>query len=153
MEQPTNLFELQLDQPSLNYLNESARWARFLSIIGFVFCGLMVIVGIFFGGAMAAMMSGMGGEAAPVTGFLSFFVSFAYIAGALLIFFPSLYLFLFSSKMRKAFHNNDQPVLTESLKNLKSFFKFYGICTVIVMSIYALAIIAGIIGAMVGSRR
>ena len=153
MEQPSNLFELQLDQSSLNYLNESARWARFLGIIGFIFTGLMVIVGLFFGGAMASMMSGMsGGESAPISNVFSFFMSFAYIVGALLTFFPSLYLFLFSSKMRKAFHNNDQLVLTDSLKNLKSFFKFYGICMVIILSVYALAIIAGIVGAVIGSR-
>ena len=75
-----------------------------------------------------------------------------YIFFALIIFFPSLYLFNFSSKMRKAFQNNDQQVLSDSLKSLKSFFKFYGIFTVIILSIYALAIIAGIIGAMVGHR-
>ena len=49
MEQSSNLFELQLDQPSINYLSEAARWSRFLSIIGFIYCGLMVIFGLFFG--------------------------------------------------------------------------------------------------------
>jgi MFS family permease len=152
MEQPTNLFELQLDQSSINYLNESARWARFLAIIGFIFCGLMVIVGIFFGGAMAGMMSGMSGETAQLSGAFSVMISFAYIVAALITFFPSLYLFLFGSRMRKAIHNNDQPVLTDALKNLKSFFKFYGIIMIITLSIYALAIIFGIVGAMIGSR-
>jgi hypothetical protein len=71
---------------------------------------------------------------------------------ALLVFFPSLYLFNFASKMKRAFQGNDQQVLTASLKNLKSFFKFYGIFTVVILSFYALIIIAAIVGAMVGRR-
>src|SRR5271169_6159427 len=101
MEQPANLFELQLDQPSLNYLNESARWARFLSIIGFISCGVMVIVGLFFGSVMSGLMSGMGSESAAMLG--GSFFSVVYLLVALLVFFPSFYLFIFSSKMRKAF--------------------------------------------------
>ena len=33
----SNLFELQVDQPSMSYLKDAARWARFLAIIGFIF--------------------------------------------------------------------------------------------------------------------
>ena len=150
MEQPTNMFELQLDQPSLNYLNETARWARFLSVVGFVTCGLMVIVGVFFGSVMSGLMSNMGNESVAMLG--GGFFSILYILFALLVFFPSFYLFSFSSKIRKAYQNNDQNVLTDSLKNLKSFFKFYGILTIVVLSFYALAIIAAIIGSMVGHR-
>jgi heme/copper-type cytochrome/quinol oxidase subunit 2 len=148
MEQSSNLFELQLDQPSINYLSEAARWSRFLAIIGFIYCGLMVIVGLFFGSLMGRMMPAVGdaGMSSIGSGFVSVFI----ILMSLIMFFPSLYLFNFSSKMRKALNNNDQPILTESLKNLKSFFKFYGIVLIVVLSFYALAVIAGIIGAMVG---
>ena|ERR1700676_2429714 len=151
MEQPTNLFELHLDQQSLNYLNEAARWARFLSVVGFISSGLMVIIGVFFASVLSSMISGVSNESAFATMSGGFF-SFIYLFFALIIFFPSLYLFNFSSKMRRAFQNNDQHVLSDSLKSLKSFFKFYGIFTVIILSFYALAIIAGIIGAMVGHR-
>ena len=125
MEQSSNLFELQLDQPSINYLSEAARWSRFLAIIGFIYCGLMVIVGLFFGSLMGRMMPAVGDAGMSSIG--SGFVSVLIILMSLIMFFPSLYLFNFSSKMRKALNNNDQPILTESLKNLKSFFKFYGI--------------------------
>ena len=56
MEQSSNLFELQLDQPSINYLSEAARWSRFLSIIGFIYCGFMVLFGLFFGSVMSKML-------------------------------------------------------------------------------------------------
>jgi Family of unknown function (DUF5362) len=149
MEQPSNLFDLQLDQTALNYLNESARWARFLAIIGFITCGFMVIGGFLYGSDVANQFASLSGE-----GFIvgKGVLSFIYIFIALILFFPCLYLFNFSSKMRKAFRGNDQPVLSDALKNLKSFFKFYGIFTIIMLSIYALALFAAIIGAVVGSR-
>ena len=147
MEQSSNLFELQLDQPSINYLSEAARWSRFLSIIGFIYCGFMVILGLFFGTVMR-MMPTVGDSGMTTIG-SSFFGVFIIIM-SLVMFFPALYLWNFSSKIRKAFNNNDQPLLTESLKNLKSFFKFYGILLIVVLSFYALALIAAIIGALVG---
>jgi Family of unknown function (DUF5362) len=151
MEQPSNLFELQIDQASQNYLSESARWARFLSIMGFIACGLMVLGGLLFGSLFSSMMKNAEPETTAVAGglFSSLYAASA-ILGAVLIFFPSLYLFRFSSKMRLATNNNDQSALTDSIKNLKSFFKFYGVVTIVILSIYALAIVAGVIGAMVG---
>ena len=151
MEQTTNLFELHLDQQSVNYLSESARWAKFLSIVGFITSGIMVILGVFFASSLSGMMSEMSNESAFAM-VSERGRSFIYIFLALVIFFPSLYLLNFSSKLRKAFRNNDQQVLTYSLKSLKSFFKFYGIFTVIFLCFYALAIIAGVIGALVGHR-
>lgn len=146
MEQSSNLFELQLDQPSINYLSEAARWGRFLAIIGFIYCGFMVIFGLFFSTVMRMMPTvGDTGMSAVSNGFLGVFI----IILSLVMFFPALYLWNFSSKIRKAFSNNDQPLLTESLKNLKSFFKFYGIILIVVLSFYALALIAAIIGALV----
>jgi hypothetical protein len=151
MEQPTNLFELQIDQPSQNYLSESARWARFLAIMGFIGCGLMVLGGLLFGSFFSLMMKNAEPETtAAAGGMISSLYAASAIMGAVLIFFPSLYLFRFSSKMRMATNNNDQSALTDSIKNLKSFFKFYGIVTIVVLSLYALAIVAAVIGAMVG---
>ncbi len=147
MEQSSNLFELQLDQPSINYLSEAARWSRFLAIIGFIYCGFMVIFGLFFSTVMRMMPTvGDAGISTVGNAFLGVFI----IVISLVMFFPALYLWNFSSKIRKAFNNNDQPLLTESLKNLKSFFKFYGIILIVVLSFYALALIAAIIGALVG---
>ncbi|HEY2649275.1 MAG TPA: DUF5362 family protein [Puia sp.] len=148
MEQSSNLFELQLDQPSINYLSEAARWSRFLSIIGFIGCAFMVLVGLFFGSQIARIMPGMGDTGMPAV--MGVIFSFFIIFTSLIMFFPSLYLFNFSSKMRKALNNNDQPTLMESLKNLKSFFKFWGILLIVYLSFYALALIFSIIGALVG---
>ncbi len=61
MEQPTNLFELQLDQPSINYLNEAARWGRFLAIIGFIYIGLSYCRSELLSDLLGPVLCGAGG--------------------------------------------------------------------------------------------
>ncbi len=147
----TDLFDLHLDQASINYLSETARWSRFLAIIGFIYCGLMVLCGLFIGSIMSMFAPAMGGDSTFAAAG-SVFTGFLIISFALLLFFPAYYLFNFSAKLRRAVHNNDQPVLTESLKNLKSFFKFYGILVIVLLSLYILIFIAGVFGALMGHR-
>jgi hypothetical protein len=153
MEQPGNieLFDLHLDQSSVNFLSETARWARFLAIMGFIYCGLMVFVGIFFSTVMSMMAPAMGGDTA-ISMVGNGMVGGLIIIFSLLLFFPAFYLFNFSTKMRRAIQSNDQPVLAESFKNLKSFFKFYGILIIVALSFYLLMIIFAVIGAMAGHR-
>ena len=153
MEQEGSLFDLHLDQQSVNYLKEAARWSRLLAIVGFIYCGLMAVCGLFMGSMMTRIMtSSMGGSDMAMSGVGTAFISFFIIFMALILFFPAYYLFNFSSKVKRALQNNDQAVLTDSLRNLKSFFKFNGILVIIVLAFYALALISAIIGAMVGHR-
>ena len=144
-----NIFDLQIDQSGLNFLGETARWTRFLSILGFILCGLTALGALFLGSYMSGMMSNLYGTTGVFSGV---FFTILYLLGALLLFFPTLYLFNFSSKIRRALAANDQVLLTESFKNLKSFFKFHGVLAIISISLYALIIIAAVIGAMVGRR-
>ncbi len=145
---PTNLFDLQVDQQSSVFLGETARWARFLAILGFITCGLLVLVGLFAGTFMAGTMSSMNmGGASMLSGG---FFTLLYILIAIICFLPSLYLFRFATKTRTALRNNDQETLSESFKNLKSYFKFYGIVAIIALGFYAIAIVAAIVGAAVG---
>ena len=47
--QETSLFGFGIDQSSRAHLSEAAKWAKFLAIVGFVMCGLIVVMAIFFG--------------------------------------------------------------------------------------------------------
>lgn len=150
MDQPTpsNLFDLQLDQQASSYLGEAARWARFLSILGFIMCVILVLAAVFMGSFLAGSIGNTNLGSASLFG--GTFVSTLYILVALLYFFPCLYLFHFGTKMRTALRNNDQEALSGAFKNLKSCFKFFGILSIIVLVLYALALIAGILGAAIG---
>src|SRR5882672_6038048 len=98
---PASLFELHIDAPSSSYLSDTAKWAKFLAIVGFIVCGLIVLVAFFAGSILSATFSryGMeGGSAASSVG--SAFITIIYILVALLYFFPCLYLFRFATKMQ-----------------------------------------------------
>lgn len=143
METPqTNLFELQIDGLSTGYLAETAKWAKFLSIVGFVVCAIMLLAGIFMGTVMGSLSS-MGGAAGTFAGAGSVFISIFYVAIAALYFFPCLYLYRFSIAMKTAIQTNEPIQLQASFRNLKSCFRFMGILTIIILSFYALAIVGG----------
>jgi len=145
MEQSNNLFELHVDHNGSSFLREIAKWSKFLSIVGFVMIGLMLLVILFAGSSMATMFSATAGEAGKLVGMIYIGV----IAAIMLIyFFPCLYLFRFSTKMQVALRNNDQDTLNASFENLKSCFKFMGIFMIIILSIYALAFVIGIFAAI-----
>ncbi len=151
MEQtPSNLFELQIDPQSNSYLREAAKWGKFLAIIGFIGCALIVLIGIFAGSIMASAFGDLGGG---FGGGFGVGMAIGYILLALIAFFPYLYLFRFATQMQIALRNNDQASLTSSFMNLKSCFKFVGIMTIIVLALYALMIIFVVLGASMGSFR
>ncbi|HYE53338.1 MAG TPA: DUF5362 family protein [Chitinophagaceae bacterium] len=146
MEQNTsNLFELHVDQQSNAYLHETARWAKFLAIVGFIACAFIVLAGIFAGSIMSSMGDGFGMAGLGVG------AAIMYILIALLWFFPCLFLYRFAVRTQVALRNNEQQNLTAGLANLKSYFKFVGILTIIFISIYLLIFIFAMLGAGMAS--
>jgi hypothetical protein len=153
MEQNTQapLFELQVDHQSSSYLADTARWAKFIAIVGFIFCGLLVIIAIFAGSFIAGSFSrfggGMGsdGVAAYGSGIGAIF-TILYILAAIVCFFPNLYLFNFANKMKVALRNNDQEQLTQSFRHLKACYRFIGILLIIYLGFAALMIVFNVIG-------
>jgi hypothetical protein len=121
----------------------ASKWAKFLSIIGFIGVGLMVIVGIFIMFQLANLPIRIG-NGLPFAWFGIF-----YILMALLYFFPVYYLFQFANNTKKGLSNNSNESVEVGLVNLKSMFKFIGIFTVVILSIYALIfLVAMVAGAM-----
>jgi hypothetical protein len=131
-----SLFELAIDEQSISYLSDIAKWAKFLSIVGFILCGMFVM------GSLLAASFASDFYSYPSNSRLirqtfsigSIFVTMIYILIALLCFFPYLYLYNFSTKMQMALRNNDQGNLHASFNNLRSCFKFVGILTIIMLS-------------------
>ena len=152
--QETTLFGFGIDTASRAHLSEAAKWARFLAIVGFVVCGLIVIAGIF-AGSFLSMMSGVSDDeyrgSAALTSGLGAFMAVFYIAMAILFFFPYLFLFRFANQMKSALSTNDQLTLNNSFQNLKIMFRYVGILTIVVLSFYALAILMVIVTAASGN--
>ncbi|WP_027125190.1 DUF5362 family protein [Gelidibacter mesophilus] len=136
-------FELNLPPVILGYLKETSSWTYFLSILGFVGIGLMILGGIFFSLFMGLMPGGNPYEGLGVD--MSYF-GFIYIVIALVYFFPVLYLFNFSRKMKSALSSNNNDTLTAAFSNLKSHYKFVGIFAIAIISLYVLVFVSALIG-------
>lgn len=154
--QDSSLFGINVDQTAKSHLAEAAKWAKFLSIMGFIFCGFIVLIGLFFGTFMS-MFSSRYGENNPYNDFpasTGFGASMAvlYIVIALIYFFPCLFLFRFSVKMKAALASNDQEVLNTSFQNLKASFRYVGIIMIVMLAFWALALIIGVLGVATGSN-
>jgi Family of unknown function (DUF5362) len=145
----TNLFDLNVDQQSADYLGETAKWAKFFAILGFIGCGLMLLFALFAGAVMTALRSSSG-QSEQLSTVATVIISICFILFGLLYFFPCLYLYNFAAKMQVALRNNDQPLLTQSFKNLKSCFRFIGILTIITLSLYAIFFMISLL--TIGSR-
>ena len=148
----TSLFGLSLDPTTRGHLAEAARWAKFLAVMGFILCGLIVIGGIFAGSLLTKFSSGGYGrfdqtEEVSTKG-LGAFMAILYIIVALLYFFPCLFLFNFATKMKTALAAQNQDIMNSSFQNLKKMFRYVGILTIIVLAIYAIMIM----GVLLGSR-
>ncbi len=133
-----------ITESSRSYLREAAKWARFLAIIGFVFIGLMVLLGVFFGSVMGGLMSTMPDDA----GFGAMdggAFGLIYVALALIYFFPTFYLYRFGTRIKQALQTEDSQTLALGLEQLKSCFKFMGIFMIIILSLYALIFVFALV--------
>lgn len=143
----SNLFELQIDHEVSSHLRETAKWAKFISIVSFVILGLIVAVMLIFGSVAYSYSSASPFSAAimPSNGIAQILMFLLIIA---MIFFPALFLLKFSNKMLQALNNNDQYTLVASFRQLKLYYKYIGILTLVVISIYALIFLIGIVMAV-----
>ncbi|MDF1549987.1 MAG: DUF5362 family protein [Bacteroidales bacterium] len=121
---------IKLSERSIEALSETRKWAHFLSILGFIGIGLMVIFGII--GGIAGTMSAFGGGA---------LIALVYIILAGLYSIPVYYLFMFSSELRDAIENSQTYSLDSAFEFLKSHYKFIGIFTIVILSLYLLIFI------------
>ncbi len=132
--------ELVLTKADRSNFLETAKWGKFLGIVGFVMSGFIVLAGLtMFGGAFGGVYPGLGGG-----------VGFIYILMSLLYIFPSLYLYRFSTKMKLGLQQNDAESCSDAYSNLKKLFVFLGVMTIVVLSLYILIIFFMLMGGMMG---
>lgn len=127
MEENQSILELQVDETASKNLSDAARWAKFLSIIGFVGIGLMIIICLSFQARIVDALS----ELLPATTngltfILTIMVIVAIIFGVLLYF-----LFRASILMKRGIETKNQEVFNNGLASLKAYFTMYGILTIL----------------------
>jgi hypothetical protein len=131
--------ELKLTLTGIRYLNQARKWTHFLSILGFITTGIIVIVALFLS-SILDMFSGMdsGYGVSDLGSIGTGTVTVFYLVLAIIYFFLSLYLYRFSIRIKAAVHEQNSALLEDGLKNLKSYWKLTGVLTALILSIYFL---------------
>jgi hypothetical protein len=140
----TELEQLTLTSRAKGFLKETAKWCKFLSILGFLGLGLLFLSSFFISTIYASMP-----QSTSIPFNLGTAMTIFYIIMIAIYIFPLYYLHQFSVKLKKALTSKDDEVLANAFEMLKSHYKFVGVFTIIMLSIYILAGIVGLMGAIV----
>jgi hypothetical protein len=120
-DQLTNM-DLEMDLEARLQLNEAAKWSKFIAIVMFVACGLILMFGIAGGAALTGVLKKLGGTYQALEGFegaiLIVIIVFAVAVLALIYYF----LFNFSQKIKAALLSENTADFNTGLKSLKIFF-------------------------------
>ena len=131
----TSLFDLLVDHEGQDELMQLARWAKLVSIMGLImglviaFAGLLSVII----GPRMEVYDGLKGLG-PIISTISIIVGLIYL-------YPSWLLLRYATQMPVAIKSNNQQLVNEAFKNLKSCFRFWGILALIILGFYAVAII------------
>ena len=153
MEPNQNLLstDLQMDSIVQSHLKETAMWARFLGILGFVLTGFITIAAFFMGTILGNVMhTNPYASSGDVPGMLGGFITVIYLILAAVMFFISLFTYRFGVRTKAAMLTTDQESMYKGMLNLKLLFRTYGIIMVIYLGFLVLALIGGVFGAMMG---
>ena len=131
MDDNQSILELQVDQTASKNLSEVSRWAKFLSITGFVFMGCMLIVFIAMRSQIASTLSQVIPGFAEVNSLGVLVAFFIIIAG--IVFLLMYFLFRGSILIKKGIETKSQDMFNNGLASLKAYFMMYGILAIIAL--------------------
>lgn len=121
----------------VEHLRGTKPWVRLMSVVLFITAAL-----VFLGAVVILLMpTGMGGS-----GF-SLIIAVVYLALGALYLFPAYLLHQFASSIRNLEQGGGDVAMEEALRTQKSFWRFAGITTVVVICLYVIAIVFVMLGA------
>ena len=138
---PTGKGDVNLNRRGLEMLRQTKPWVRFMSVIMFILAGFMVV-----GGAFLFIATAMANVRTPI----GVVPALAYLALGLLYVVPAIYLGRYASAIRTLLASNQDQHLSSALEAQKSFWKFVGIMTAVVLGLYVLAALVAVL--FVGMR-
>ena len=148
MQENSSLFSITIDPVAKEHLAETAKWARFLAIVGFVALVLLTGIGIYACIVLNQFENMYGNESRGVGSVLGLGAAITYLVVFLIYIFPIVFMFRFAGKMRQALDSHDQAALNVSFQNLKVCFRYLGIVTIIGIVFVALLLFLGIVGSV-----
>ncbi len=136
---------LSLTTESLQHLATIRRWAFFLSILGFIGSGFLLVFGLVFAFIFRFM------EDLGESGFFaSVFIAVLYVGIGVAYFFPAYYLFRFSDRVKHSLAWGDTDAMTHAFRYLKSHYVFIGVAVIAGFVLYILIIVGLVIAGISG---
>jgi hypothetical protein len=122
----------------LEAMRQTSPWVTFLSILGFIGAGLMVL-----GGLVVLVAGGLGKVPAAF--------GLVYLLGAALYVAPSIFLWNYGSSIRRLLATSDMMSLSDAIGQQRSFWRLVGIMTAAVMGLYFLGILLAFVVAILAA--
>lgn len=129
-----------------SYIYETAKWARFLAIVGFVLTGWVIILAFSASAFVNALNEVSPGS--PLAALGSTVMTVVLLMSALVYFYPSLMLFKYATAAKTAVLFAEQESLVIAMSKMKSFFKFWGILTIVGLAFYMILILFAVVANM-----
>jgi len=114
----------------------SAKWAKFLSIVGCIGVVLLLLLGVvmlFVGVSFSSIAAPFG----PLVGFVYLLIAALYI-------YPIIKGFQFANATKAACLTDDEGQLARGFAGMRALLQFFGILTIIILVLYALVFIGAI---------
>jgi Ca2+/Na+ antiporter len=124
MDTNSNIFDYSITPATNHNFREAARWCRFLSIVGFIFLGLLLLGGTLGAPALISVFNTMlPGNFQLVAGALIAVIIVAVLFGVFLF----MLLYRFATFTRKAMELKDESLFIKGVQSLKLYFIIYGV--------------------------
>lgn len=129
--------KIEISPEILNNLNSTRKWTTFLSILGFIFLGLLIVAGLTTSLFLTTFRTQEANLGIPE----SVVIIVLIVIGAI-YFLPVFFLFRFSRNTRDGIQNLDRHKLEKGFNNLRLYFTYTGIMVIVVLTIYVVGLVA-----------
>jgi uncharacterized integral membrane protein len=129
MDENQSILELQVDQSASRSLSDAARWARFLSIVGFVGLGLLILCLLLLRETIINTLP----QLVPAMGLQQGygFAAAVVIIAALIVGLLMYFLFRGATLIKRGIETRHQETFNNGLSSLKTYFTIYGVFAIL----------------------
>lgn len=135
--------QLVVTEEIRSYIYETAKWTRFLSIVGLVFSAFLALMAFSANGLIEGLATAA--PSSPLVQLGTTFLTVYFLCISLMLFYPSFLLFKYSNAANTAVLYADQENFTVAMKKMKSVFKFWGIVTIVILALNVISVLLAIL--------
>ncbi len=132
-----------LSPDDADQIHTTAKWARLVAILGFVFLGVLLIVGVLAGWLfyrMMALQAAASGQAPLIDPALfGLLYGLIFLVAVVIYFFPTLFLYQYAQRTLRALQTGFDPAqFSKGVGAQRSFFAYMGVLMIILVGLYTI---------------